>query len=94
MFKINHKGHKEGTEVRGVFIPVNFFILGLQKSLIMKKLYLAILCSLSLPAFAQTASDPTPLKFQDSAEERRFHALASELRCVMCQNQSLADSTR
>lgn len=41
---------------------------------------------------AQTASDPTPLKFQDSAEERRFHALASELRCVMCQNQSLADS--
>ena len=28
----------------------------------------------------------------DAAEEARFHALTSELRCVMCQNQSLADS--
>lgn len=46
----------------------------------------------AMPVFAQTATDPTPLKFQDSAEEQRFHALAAELRCVMCQNQSLADS--
>ncbi|WP_223266744.1 cytochrome c-type biogenesis protein [Luteimonas gilva] len=44
------------------------------------------------PALAQIASDPTPLKFQNAAEERRFHDLAAELRCVMCQNQSLADS--
>jgi cytochrome c-type biogenesis protein CcmH len=41
---------------------------------------------------AQPASDPAPLEFRDRAEERRFHALVSELRCVMCQNQSLADS--
>ena len=46
----------------------------------------------SAPAFAQVATDATPLKFADAAEEKRFHALVSELRCVMCQNQSLADS--
>ena len=45
----------------------------------------------SLSAMAQ-ATDPAPLQFQDRAEETRFHALVSELRCVMCQNQSLADS--
>ena len=51
---------------------------------------LAMLLASSL-AFAQ-ASDPTPLQFKDAAQETRFHALAAELRCVMCQNQSLADS--
>ena len=44
------------------------------------------------PAFAQAAGDPAPLQFRDAAEETRFHDLTSELRCVMCQNQSLADS--
>ena len=43
-------------------------------------------------AFAQPAKPDAPLQFRDAAEEARFHALASELRCVMCQNQSLADS--
>ncbi|MCB1552424.1 MAG: cytochrome c-type biogenesis protein CcmH [Xanthomonadales bacterium] len=33
-----------------------------------------------------------PLSFRDAAEETRFRALTAELRCVMCQNQSLADS--
>ena len=42
-------------------------------------------------AFAQV-SDAQPLQFRDRAEEQHFHALVSELRCVMCQNQSLADS--
>jgi cytochrome c-type biogenesis protein CcmH len=47
-----------------------------------------------LPAIAsaQAVSDPTPLHYRDAAEEARFHALAAELRCVQCQNQSLADS--
>lgn len=44
------------------------------------------------PAFAQVASDPTPPQFRDAVEERRFQALTAELRCVKCQNQSLADS--
>ncbi len=56
---------------------------------------LAALCLLALllapHAFTQV-SDPTPLQFSDGAEEDRFHRLAAELRCVMCQNQSLADS--
>jgi len=43
-------------------------------------------------AFAQVATDNAPQQFSNDAEERRFHALVSELRCVMCQNQSLADS--
>lgn len=43
-------------------------------------------------AQAQVAGDTAPLVFRDRAEEDRFHALVAELRCVMCQNQSLADS--
>jgi len=55
---------------------------------------LALLLSLLLcfPSPAQTITDPTPLTFQTTTEEHRFHALVSELRCVQCQNQSLADS--
>ncbi len=41
---------------------------------------------------AQPAGDMSPLQFQDRAEESRFQHLTAELRCVMCQNQSLADS--
>lgn len=33
-----------------------------------------------------------PMAFTDRAEETRFRTLAAELRCLMCQNQSLADS--
>ena len=58
---------------------------------------IALLMSLAMtfvaaPASAQVGTDVTPPQFTDTAEERRFHALVSELRCVMCQNQSLADS--
>jgi cytochrome c-type biogenesis protein CcmH len=51
-----------------------------------------LLISTTVPAFAQVATNTTPLEFRTPAEEQRFHALAAELRCVMCQNQSLADS--
>ena len=59
------------------------------------RLLLAMLLWLaSLPAFAQAnqQADAAPLQFHNAAEETRFHALAQQLRCVMCQNQSLADS--
>ncbi|MGO4549622.1 cytochrome c-type biogenesis protein [Lysobacter sp. 2RAF19] len=61
------------------------------------KFVLALLLALSAlfatpHASAQVGTDVAPLHFQDAAEEKRFHALVSELRCVMCQNQSLADS--
>ena len=53
----------------------------------MKRLLLGCLLALfALPAFAQ------PIEYRDDAEEQRFRALTEQLRCVMCQNQSLADS--
>lgn len=41
---------------------------------------------------AQVVNNAAPLEFTDPAEDKRFHALVAELRCVKCQNQSLADS--
>ena len=60
----------------------------------MRMLLAALLWLAALPAFAQASqqADAAPLQFRDATEEARFHALASQLRCVMCQNQSLADS--
>lgn len=60
----------------------------------MRWLLALLLCIASLPVFAQAnqQADVAPLQFSDAAEEARFHALAAELRCLMCQNQSLADS--
>lgn len=53
---------------------------------------LALALLAPLAALAQAVSDPTPLQYRNAAEEARFHALTAELRCVQCQNQSLADS--
>lgn len=53
---------------------------------------IALSVPFALPGFAQVATNAAPPRFRDAAEEARFHALAAELRCVMCQNQSLADS--
>jgi cytochrome c-type biogenesis protein CcmH len=55
-------------------------------------LFALLLAFAVVPTFAQKAADPTPLQFRDATEEQRFHDLVAELRCVMCQNQSLADS--
>lgn len=55
-------------------------------------LLLAALSIAPAPALAQVARPAQPLEFRDRAEEQRFHKLTLELRCVMCQNQSLADS--
>jgi cytochrome c-type biogenesis protein CcmH len=45
-----------------------------------------------LLAFAGLALALHPKDFQSPEEEARYRELARELRCVMCQNQSLADS--
>ncbi len=45
---------------------------------------------LGLLASAAHAIDPLP--FQDRAEEVRFQKLTRQLRCLVCQNQDLADS--
>ena len=49
---------------------------------------LAALVGTSFPAVAAPAVDLRP----DAALESRVQALAAELRCLVCQNQSLADS--
>jgi len=54
----------------------------------MKRLQVAI--ALWLLLGVASAIDPMP--FRDAGEERRFAALLAELRCMVCQNQSLADS--
>jgi cytochrome c-type biogenesis protein CcmH len=50
---------------------------------------IALLCLLPLLAIAQAIQ---PLPFRDRAEEVRFQKLSAELRCPMCQNETLADS--
>jgi cytochrome c-type biogenesis protein CcmH len=39
------------------------------------------------------AAGARPIDFRDDTEQLRFRALTEQLRCVMCQNQSLADSS-
>lgn len=51
---------------------------------------LLIMITLLLPAVA-AASEATPAAV-DAALEKRVNALAEELRCLVCQNQSIADS--
>jgi len=46
----------------------------------------------AVPPVSQPIADARPLQFRDRGEETRFRALTEQLRCVMCQNQSLADS--
>jgi cytochrome c-type biogenesis protein CcmH len=50
------------------------------------------LLALLLLVCAFAANAAVPPQFRDEAEEQRLRQLTSELRCVMCQNQSLADS--
>lgn len=56
----------------------------------MKKLLRWLLIALLLAAQPVLAIDPLP--FKDRAEEIRFQHLAKQLRCLVCQNQDLADS--
>lgn len=42
--------------------------------------------------FAAQAAQPL-LEFDDAAQEARYHALIEELRCMVCQNQNVADSS-
>ena len=51
--------------------------------------WLLLLCGWSVLSWA-SAIDPYP--FDDPRQAAEFRALAEELRCVVCQNQSLADS--
>jgi cytochrome c-type biogenesis protein CcmH len=48
---------------------------------------MGLLLMLAAPLLAQE-----PLVFEDAAQEQRYNDLTLELRCLVCQNQNLADS--
>lgn len=50
----------------------------------------AVVFLMQMGAMAHGAIDPH--RFADPQEEQRFQALIAELRCLVCQNQSIADS--
>jgi len=57
------------------------------------KLFILILTlTLSVSVFAQRAPVQEPLVFESMLQEDRFNQLTLELRCLVCQNQNLADS--
>ncbi|GJM08537.1 MAG: cytochrome c biogenesis protein [Lysobacteraceae bacterium] len=58
--------------------------------IVMKRLSSLLLLALLFLSLATPVA--ALIEFQNEAEEKRFQALAEELRCLVCQNQSLADS--
>jgi cytochrome c-type biogenesis protein CcmH len=56
----------------------------------MKRIYAASL--LLLLAVAVVAQDARPASGDDPAIEKRLQSLSKELRCLVCQNETLADS--
>ena len=59
---------------------------------ILRSLAFALLYSLALVLVSAPLAAIEPLQFADRAEEQRYQQLLRELRCLQCQNQSLADS--
>ncbi len=53
---------------------------------------LPLLLACWLPAGASTITDITQLQFDSPQQEQRYKSLIRELRCLVCQNQDLADS--
>lgn len=53
----------------------------------LRSLGLALLCATTLSVHAVA-----PLNFDSAAQRTRFQQLITEIRCLVCQNQSLADS--
>jgi len=58
-----------------------------------QKLFIVLfLFTVSLSAFAQKTDVQEPLLFANPQQQERFNKLTEELRCLVCQNQNLADS--
>ena len=57
----------------------------------MKRLALATALIVPLLVSVSRAAD-IPMQFNDPAQAARYETLLAELRCLVCQNQSLADS--
>ena len=58
----------------------------------MKSVIFCLLLLLSHGIQAQVVVDQEPLVFNNPQQQERFNNLTEELRCLVCQNQNLADS--
>ena len=56
------------------------------------KLITLLVLLLSFSAYAQMQQVQEPLVFESQQQQDRFDQLTKELRCLVCQNQNLADS--
>jgi cytochrome c-type biogenesis protein CcmH len=63
----------------------------MNRTLRLKCLRAILAGAILLAPLAGSAIDALP--FKDRAEEQRFQHLARQLRCLVCQNESLADSS-
>ena len=61
-------------------------------SLRIRSMMMVVMLALGLLMFSAAAYATEPTDYRNPAEEVRFRALVTTLRCVMCQNESLADS--
>lgn len=57
----------------------------------MKHLFIGVLCALTMWAGPAVAKEAVPLA-EDPVVEQRLIAISEELRCLVCQNESLAGS--
>ncbi len=62
------------------------------KPAVVKQSVLCFLILISSVSFAQIAVNQEPLVFDSPQQQERFNKLTEELRCLVCQNQNLADS--
>lgn len=67
---------------------MSFFLLKPRRS-IAPFAALALLLLVAVAAHAQTIPQPPAL---DASQEARYHQLINELRCLVCQNQTIAES--
>jgi cytochrome c-type biogenesis protein CcmH len=58
----------------------------------MRKLFLTILLPFALFFISNANAGDEPVKFKNIEHEQRYQLLIEEIRCLVCQNQSLADS--
>ncbi|HVF83342.1 MAG TPA: cytochrome c-type biogenesis protein [Sphingomicrobium sp.] len=61
----------------------------------MRTLLASLLLAVSVPALADSAQPPAPYAYRqldDPQQEARAKELMEELRCLVCQGQSIADS--
>ena len=57
-----------------------------------KLLIFVLTLTMSTYVLAQLTQVPEPMVFENQQQEDRFNQLTLELRCLVCQNQNLADS--